>query len=155
MAKSHDLWLVGKLRSNPFKCISAYISIFSLSRDIHQTLDKSKTCQCFWKSLYELHLTGTPHSSVSLLWRQRGVAYTEPQLIIILLTMDCMCMREMTEIFNDFIGDESHRTKKVVNFATPELSMNILPPLNKCGLKSIVTLTMGVIGGDLHPVQSP
>src|SRR5258708_1801809 len=52
MAKSHDLWLVGKLRSNPFKCIQAYVSIFSLSRDIHQTLDKSKTCQHFWKSLY-------------------------------------------------------------------------------------------------------
>src|SRR6266436_6675186 len=54
MTKSHDLWLVGKLRSNHFKCISAYISIFSLSRDIHQTLDKSKTCQCFWKSLDDL-----------------------------------------------------------------------------------------------------
>src|SRR5258708_21954464 len=55
MPKSHDLWLVGKLRSNPFKCIQAYVSIFSLSRDIHQTLDKSKTCQCFWKSLYDTH----------------------------------------------------------------------------------------------------
>src|SRR5258707_12597601 len=53
--KSHDLWLVGKLRSNPFKWIQAYVSIFSLSRDIHQTLDKSKTCQCFWKSLYNPH----------------------------------------------------------------------------------------------------
>ncbi len=69
--------------------------------------------------------------------------------------MDCMCMREMTEIFNDFIRDESYRTKKVVNFATPELSMNILPPLNKCGLKSIVMLTMGVIGCGLHSIQSP
>ncbi len=69
--------------------------------------------------------------------------------------MDCMCMREMTEIFSDFIRDESHGTKEVINFATPELSMNILPPLNKCGLKSIVMLTMGVIGCGLHSIQSP
>src|SRR5258708_2033385 len=63
MAKSHDLWLVGKLRSKPFKCIQAYVSIFSLSRDIYQTLDKSKTCQHFWKSLYK-HLTKLHPSQV-------------------------------------------------------------------------------------------
>ena len=72
---------MGKLRSNPFKCIQAYVSSFSLSRDVHQTLDKSKTCQCFWKSLYYHHPVLTPNIHI------HSQIVVAPQSLIACLTI--------------------------------------------------------------------
>src|SRR5260370_13066088 len=52
ITKLHDLYFVGKLGSSPSECSLVYVCVFFPYRDIHQTLDKSRTCQCFLKSLY-------------------------------------------------------------------------------------------------------
>src|SRR5260221_11525232 len=49
---SRVLYLVRKLRSNPFQRILFRLETISLCGDIHQILHKWETCQQFCKSLY-------------------------------------------------------------------------------------------------------
>ena len=56
-------------------------------------------------------------------------------------SVQCMSMGEMTQQLNYFIQDQSSRAKEVVPFATPELSMDLLPPFNERCLELYVALT--------------
>src|SRR5258707_11038019 len=49
---SRGLYLVRKLRSNPFQRTLFCLETISLCGDIHQILHKWETCQQFCKSLY-------------------------------------------------------------------------------------------------------
>src|SRR5260221_7267499 len=49
---SRDLYLVRKLKSNPFQRTLFRLETISLCGDIHQILHKWETCQQFCKSLY-------------------------------------------------------------------------------------------------------
>src|SRR5258707_4425260 len=51
---SCGLYLVRKLRSNPFQCTLFRLETISLCGDIHQILHKWETCQQLCKSLYLL-----------------------------------------------------------------------------------------------------
>src|SRR5260221_12906300 len=57
---SCGLYLVRKLRSNPFQCTLFRLETISLCGDIHQILHKWETCQQFCKSLYLLPLLLKP-----------------------------------------------------------------------------------------------
>src|SRR5260370_21844245 len=48
----HGLYLVRKLRSNPFQHTLFHLETISLCGDIHQILRKWEACQQFCKSLY-------------------------------------------------------------------------------------------------------
>src|SRR5260221_14514840 len=62
---SRGLYLVRKLRSNPFQRTLFRLETISLCGDIHQILHKWETCQQFCKSLYMEHAcVATDHKTV-------------------------------------------------------------------------------------------